>query len=1289
MISADEPSDSDEMDSPSNRPTLSLDYLMRWLRSSDDGASHTSSQHPLDIQAAKVENSLMNQGSLLKNADRPILEWSPHHMDRRFVVSTPSELRLYSMKEITTGVTGPQRQYMWDQIYQQTTDTPINALDWCPEFIDNLDVLATGGLNGRIDIRTLPVPLGSKFSKDSSYGYNDVLAGIQQQKPADPPSLTHPVINLNDKSDSISVTICPASNRACHALSFNPHASHYLAAGFEYTEGKQGIHIFNISRLVQQWDSVANSISSDNSNSRTMELSQIYSQNANYGCMSLTWVPNHSDHLIVGSLGRGNKNNNASNACNRMIDLRIHSSSLLFWNSTLEDRPNDPLAKAQTIYDLQFDPFNPTQFMANDRLSVLRFWDTRQLNEPLFTLDTQIPRTQGLVKVCYSRRRRGVVSILAKNSTSVKFWDLRCATDGETPREDSNFPDMTRYNNDHLGSIDSFNNSKKSMWAEKGSYINFGDIPLSTFAWVPGTSTNGIAPSCRMVACSTQGLLFPLEKMNKRVATIGPHGSLVIANNWEGLFDEVPSSEERRTILHKHFAEVNIITPLTRYDTQIPKSAAHTNPHGSISYSPHNLNSGNHVQTVIPSHLMGNSLPISSSISNIAQQRSIDDKISKSQMLARRQKAILKNQNHEGVDDLTRNIPRLNVDIGRVSFAPSAAMRNVDHYYPSGHEHTRISFRPDTINGQDRSESFDRHILGEDISVRMYRLAQLGYGMNADKNTKIFSDDQALRSAWTWVRDCEFAQKCGRYKIGKVGHISFYGVYRIMTMDTSILFKLEKYSSNYGISPKGSKVSLPNSGNNSYISLGKYERRSGDSMANEQTNDAENRDELEVNLNEPEIMGGSKLNRRRHISLQMCGWDLEGVVLESHIKVLEDCDKIEMAAFVSFIYGNHARAVESLKKSKNAELQLLGLMITNQLDQTTGRIFEQLQSTSSASFPETGVFKNPHILAIIVYLASRNWMEILEHVEKLSMSEKLGIALRYLPDDVLMGYLRKLCIRVIKNGEIDGLLLTGIQKYGHILLTNYVDNTTDIQTAALVTTFDPLPYSNKSVDRFSAAVIVERWAYAYRVTMNAWRMFNERCLFEIACGDKRIAKGFPRLNHFQSTLMTRPTDVRCNTCNNFIGYFPKSGFTSSDNLNLLNAAPMVAPNILSKENGVRKTNPKGILTKMFPKSFSNPTPGGANQNIQSRMLHIYCPNCRKLLPRCSVCRLTLGTPPPKEDKDRGIYRNDRTDDSKFEQSFSWCQTCGHGGHAGHMNEWFEAHSECPVPHCRCHCSELY
>lgn len=55
-----------------------------------------------------------------------------------------------------------------------------------------------------------------------------------------------------------------------------------------------------------------------------------------------------------------------------------------------------------------------------------------------------------------------------------------------------------------------------------------------------------------------------------------------------------------------------------------------------------------------------------------------------------------------------------------------------------------------------------------------------------------------------------------------------------------------------------------------------------------------------------------------------------------------------------------------------------------------------------------------------------------------------------------------------------------------------------------------------------------------------------------------------------------------------------------------------------------------------------------------------CGSCRDFAVKCSVCQLVV----------RG-------------QSM-FCMTCGHGGHAEHLREWFEFESACPTG-CGCWC----
>uniref|UniRef100_A0A2K5JS54 GATOR2 complex protein MIOS n=1 Tax=Colobus angolensis palliatus TaxID=336983 RepID=A0A2K5JS54_COLAP len=87
-----------------------------------------------------------------------------------------------------------------------------------------------------------------------------------------------------------------------------------------------------------------------------------------------------------------------------------------------------------------------------------------------------------------------------------------------------------------------------------------------------------------------------------------------------------------------------------------------------------------------------------------------------------------------------------------------------------------------------------------------------------------------------------------------------------------------------------------------------------------------------------------------------------------------------------------------------------------------------------------------------------------------------------------------------------------------------------------------------------------------------------------------------------------------------------------------------------------------------------------------------CPGCRKPLPRCALCLINMGT--PVSSCPGGTKSDEKVDLSKdkklaqFNNWFTWCHNCRHGGHAGHMLSWFRDHAECPVSACTCKCMQL-
>lgn len=125
----------------------------------------------------------------------------------------------------------------------------------------------------------------------------------------------------------------------------------------------------------------------------------------------------------------------------------------------------------------------------------------------------------------------------------------------------------------------------------------------------------------------------------------------------------------------------------------------------------------------------------------------------------------------------------------------------------------------------------------------------------------------------------------------------------------------------------------------------------------------------------------------------------------------------------------------------------------------------------------------------------------------------------------------------------------------------------------------------------------------------------------------------------------------------------------------------------------------------------NPLARRQDQARRKNLSSQVCQTCRRPLPRCSVCLITMGSITGWKlsmffsachDGSINFVADWQTLDLKGHQSksktnhasdafsyfFTWCQTCRHGGHAIHLNTWFEDNNECPVFDCSCNCVEV-
>ena len=131
---------------------------------------------------------------------------------------------------------------------------------------------------------------------------------------------------------------------------------------------------------------------------------------------------------------------------------------------------------------------------------------------------------------------------------------------------------------------------------------------------------------------------------------------------------------------------------------------------------------------------------------------------------------------------------------------------------------------------------------------------------------------------------------------------------------------------------------------------------------------------------------------------------------------------------------------------------LLGLRHANGYVCRLGRSASTILTPDACAAPETSrskQLKSPYLRSALGFLTCENgqFHEVLGE-EQLQLVDRLGFACRYLIDDDLNDYLESLSDVLVIEGNLDGLLLEGLEVKGLDLLSSFVDRTSDVQTAS-------------------------------------------------------------------------------------------------------------------------------------------------------------------------------------------------------------------------------------------------
>ncbi|KAF8332750.1 uncharacterized protein EI90DRAFT_698176 [Cantharellus anzutake] len=438
----------------------------------------------------------------------------------------------------------------------------------------------------------------------------------------------------------------------------------------------------------------------------------------------------------------------------------------------------------------------------------------------------------------------------------------------------------------------------------------------------------------------------------------------------------------------------------------------------------------------------------------------------------------------------------------------------------------------------------------------------------------------------------------------------------------------------------------------------------------------------------------SKVSRRQ-LGLTLCDWNLIDDELVEQILKWDTDGVPERAACWAIFLGKSDLAMQILMRNRDEKLQMLSGVVRTLVDPVvrSGSSFDSWREHAKRLALRS---QSIYVRALLSRLAGDEWMDILLEEMTMPLRERLAIALLFLPDEQLGRYLRELLDGLVRDGNIEGLLVTGLNPLGLQIIQGYVDNTGDVQTAAsLFCCISPARWHHvpSLSDRRSAhaqhsqtaanltdLARAEKWVETYQELLDCWKFFHHRVHFDMLRGNA-VVNSIRNGEVAHHEWVPRQLEVRCNYCNKIAN----------------SSAPMAlsTPSEGGPEGNSESTPAPGVTgLGTSPTSISNvtvpPTNGGAsNQRVQTD----FCPWCSRRLPRCSICLMSIGIP---NDDIRNIELSEMPEKrDTANDAMVFCQTCRHGGHSGHILDWFlgpngdgNGHEVCPVADCDCRCSSF-
>ncbi|KAK6433368.1 hypothetical protein LTR95_010453 [Oleoguttula sp. CCFEE 5521] len=364
----------------------------------------------------------------------------------------------------------------------------------------------------------------------------------------------------------------------------------------------------------------------------------------------------------------------------------------------------------------------------------------------------------------------------------------------------------------------------------------------------------------------------------------------------------------------------------------------------------------------------------------------------------------------------------------------------------------------------------------------------------------------------------------------------------------------------------------------------------------------------------------------RQLCLAICGWKFTSEALETECQELIERGLCYQAIVQAVLHGEKHIALNlfrSLTRSKAIQQNGIGaLLASDNLNEAQ----REMCLWMSADTDDLA------LKALLTFLEKGDWRDVMK-TNYLHLGYRVALGCKYLNDTELSGFLQTETARAIRNGDLEGILLTGLGEQAMDLMQTYLTRTNDLQTAVLATAFTNLRYVDD--------VRWQMWKDVYFQQLQSWRCFAERARFTVQHNRMAVSRDGKALMQSPKGQVT----LRCVGC--------QGSLARSDSRYVFGKAP--------DSGAVAATRP--------------------NAKGPAAQTGTVCLKCGRHLPRCAICMMWLGTPEPASPTSPGP-----TSKAAAMKGFlSLCLACGHAYHAEHAVAWFGKHKECSVPGCKCAC----